>query len=297
MSGREGEVSEPDDEGDPPVAAMPLSGSPAEIRAAVAKLWRAQPSRNGRIGAAAGPVKLETTFRAEAPAVSASTVEEGEVHAQRLADAVRRAEAVLFAAPAPIDAMTLSKALPPGVEAGDVLVRLRAEYANRGVRIVELADRWCFQTAPDLAFLFEETRTEQRQLSRAAMETLAIIAYCQPATRAEIEEVRGVAVSKGTLDVLMEAGWVKPRGRRRTPGRPVTYGTTDAFLIYFGLDGLDSLPGKEDLRAAGLLSASLPQDFGLPGPVAGEEDALDAESGLVQPVFHADYLGDGGPEE
>jgi segregation and condensation protein B len=123
------------------------------------------------------------------------------------------------------------------------------------VQLVELAGKWRFQTAPDLAFLFEETREQPKALSRAALETLAIIAYCQPVTRAEIEDVRGVAVSSGTLDILMEAGWVRPRGRRRTPGRPVTFGTTESFLIHFGLDAIDSLPGRDELKASGLLSA------------------------------------------
>ena len=164
---------------------------------------------------------------------------------ERLADALRRAEAVLFASAEPIDARTLAEALPAGIEPGDVLLRLKDIYKGKGVQLVEVAGKWRFQTAPDLAFLFEETREQQRPLSRAALETMAIVAYCQPVTRAEIEEVRGVQVSKGTLDVLMEVGWIRPRGRRRSPGRPITYGTTEAFLLHFGLDAIDSLPGKE----------------------------------------------------
>jgi len=210
---------------------------------------------------------------------------------ERLADALRRAEAVLFASGEPIDAATLTGALPPGVEPGDVLVRLKAEYARRGVQLVEVAGKWRFQTAPDLAFLFEETREQPRALSRAALETLAIIAYCQPVTRAEIEDVRGVAVSKGTVDLLMEAGWVRPRGRRRTPGRPVTYGTTDSFLVHFGLDSVDSLPGRNELAASGMLSADIPKDFDFAGPPRDPETGQLLEEGpLDDPEFQADFL-------
>ncbi len=200
----------------------------------------------------------------------------------KMADAMRRAEAVLFASDRPIDAETLAKALPPGVEPGDVLMKLSAEFRNRGVQLVELGGKWRFQTAPDLAFLFEETREQPKQLSRAAKETLAIIAYCQPVTRAEIEDVRGVAVSKGTVDVLMDAGWVRPRGRRRTPGRPITYGTTDGFMVHFGLDSLDSLPGREELRAAGLLSSVAPRDFEFAGT------PRDPDTGEILPEDPAD---------
>jgi segregation and condensation protein B len=210
---------------------------------------------------------------------------------ERLADAMRRAEAVLFASDEPIDANTLTQALPPGVEAGDVLLKLKAAYATKGVQLVELAGKWRFQTAPDLAFLFEETREQPRALSRAALETLAIIAYCQPVSRAEIEDVRGVAVSSGTLDILMEAGWIRPRGRRRTPGRPVTFGTTDAFLVQFGLDSVDSLPGRDELRASGLLSAEIPRDFEFVGtPRDPETGELLGEDALEDSEFQADFF-------
>jgi segregation and condensation protein B len=210
---------------------------------------------------------------------------------ERLADALRRAEAILFASNEPIDATTLTEALPQGVEAGDVLLKLKATYATRGVQLVELAGKWRFQTAPDLAFLFEETREQPRALSRAALETLAIVAYCQPVTRPEIEDVRGVAVSTGTLDILMEAGWIRPRGRRRTPGRPVTFGTTDAFLIHFGLDAIDSLPGRDDLRAAGLLSADIPRDFEFASaPRDPETGYLLGEDPLEGADFQPDFL-------
>lgn len=215
----------------------------------------------------------------------------GEPDPERLADALRRAEAVLFASDEPIDAVTLTEALPQGVEAGDVLLKLKAVYANKGVQLVELAGKWRFQTAPDLAFLFEETREQPKALSRAALETLAIIAYCQPVTRAEIEDVRGVAVSSGTLDILMEAGWVRPRGRRRTPGRPVTFGTTESFLIHFGLDAIDSLPGRDDLKAAGLLSAEIPRDFEFAGtPRDPETGELLGEDPLEDQEFQPDFL-------
>lgn len=210
---------------------------------------------------------------------------------ERLADALRRAEAILFASNEPINATTLTEALPQGVEAGDVLLKLKAAYATRGVQLVELAGKWRFQTAPDLAFLFEETREQPRALSRAALETLAIVAYCQPVTRPEIEDVRGVAVSTGTLDILMEAGWIRPRGRRRTPGRPVTFGTTDAFLVHFGLDAVDSLPGRDDLKAAGLLSAEIPRDFEFAGaPRDPETGELLGEDPLEDADFQPDFL-------
>ena len=210
---------------------------------------------------------------------------------EKLADAFRRAEAVLFASDEPIDAATLAQALPQGIEPGDVLGKLKAEYSKRGVQLVEIGGKWRFQTAPDLAFLFEETREQPRPLSRAALETLAIIAYCQPVTRAEIEDVRGVAVSTGTLDILMAESWVRPRGRRRTPGRPVTYGTTDAFLVHFGLDSLDSLPGRDELRASGLLSAEIPRDFEFAGPPRDPETGeLLGEDPLEDAEFQQDFL-------
>ena len=210
---------------------------------------------------------------------------------ERLADAMRRAEAVLFASAEPIDAKTLAQALPVGIEPGDVLLPLKDIYKGKGVQLVEVAGKWRFQTAPDLAFLFEETREQQRPLSRAALETMAIIAYCQPVTRAEIEEVRGVQVSKGTIDVLMEVGWIRPRGRRRSPGRPITYGTTEAFLLYFGLDATDSLPGKEELKGAGLLSAEIPAGFEFAGPIRNPlTGEIEDELPLDDPEFQADFL-------
>ncbi len=166
---------------------------------------------------------------------------------------VRMAEALLFAASEPLDEASIRKRLPDDVDVVAVLAELQAQYAGRGVVLGRVAGRWAFHTAPDLTYLLEDHRHIQRKLSRAAVETLAIIAYHQPVTRAEIEEIRGVSLSKGTLDVLMETGWVRLRGRRRAPGRPVTYGTADDFLIHFGLEDLRNLPGLDELRAAGLL--------------------------------------------
>jgi len=156
-----------------------------------------------------------------------------------------------------------------------------------------VADRWRFRTAADLGFLMTEEREEPRRLSKAAMETLAIIAYHQPVTRAEVESVRGVGLSRGTLDLLLELGWVKMRGRRRSPGRPVTYGTTDAFLEHFGLASLADLPGAAEMKAAGLLDMDLPPDFAVPNP-AGEAADEDPLEGDEQPEFHQDFLGDDG---
>ena len=253
-----------------------------DMREAVAKLAKARKVKAEPLAEAEAAPKVETPAAKPARA---------EPDPERLADAVRRAEAVLFASDEPVDATTLAEALPPGVEPGDVLLKLKAAYANKGVQLVEIAGKWRFQTAPDLAFLFEETREQPKALSRAALETLAIIAYCQPVTRAEIEDVRGVAVSSGTLDILMEASWVRPRGRRRTPGRPVTFGTTESFLIHFGLDAIDSLPGREDLKAAGLLSAEIPRDLEFAGtPRDPETGELLGEDPLDDREFQPDFL-------
>lgn len=165
----------------------------------------------------------------------------------------RIVEAILFAAGAPLDEASLATRLPDGTDVGAVLEELRQTYANRGVTLVRADGKWYFRTAPDLAEFLRVEADVQRRLSRAAVETLAIIAYHQPVTRAEIEEIRGVGIGKGTLDILFEAGWVRPRGRRRTPGRPVTWVTTEGFLQQFGLEGLIDLPGMDELKAAGLL--------------------------------------------
>jgi segregation and condensation protein B len=165
----------------------------------------------------------------------------------------RAVEAVLFAAENPLTQAEIAAAAGEGVDVAAGLAALAASYAARGIHPVERGGRWHFQTAPDLAHILRRTREEPRKLSRAAIETLAIIAYHEPVSRAEIEAIRGVQISKGTLDVLMEAGWVRPAGRREVPGRPLTYATTAGFLTHFGLESRRDLPGIDDLRAAGLL--------------------------------------------
>ena len=179
---------------------------------------------------------------------------------------LRMTEALLFAASEPLDTKALSTSLPEGADVAGLLSALQRTYEGRGVNLVCVAGKWQFRTAPDLAFLLRKEQPQQRRLSRAAIETLAIIAYHQPVTRAEIEDVRGVMLSKGTLDVLMEVGWVKIRGRKRTPGRPVTFGTTDAFLVQFGLESVNHLPGLDELKAAGFLEAIPPSGFDVPNP-------------------------------
>ncbi len=166
---------------------------------------------------------------------------------------IRIVEALLFASDKPLSTIALADCLPEGAKIDELLADLQAGYAGRGVNLVEVAGKWMFQTAPDLAFLLRKEVEQEKRLSRAAVETLAIISYHQPVTRAEIEEVRGVSLSKGILDVLMEAQWVRPMGRRRTPGRPMTYGTTDHFLVHFGLNSIKDLPGLAELKAAGFL--------------------------------------------
>jgi len=166
---------------------------------------------------------------------------------------LRLVEAMLFASAEPLDERALAERLPPGIHIGDVLTELQGQYAPRGVNLVKRAGKWAFRTAADLAGHLVIEQTQTKRLSRAAIEVLAIIAYNQPITRAEIEEVRGVALSKGTLDLLFEAGWIRPKGRRRTPGRPLQWATSDAFLDHFGLESLEDLPNLKELKAAGLL--------------------------------------------
>jgi segregation and condensation protein B len=190
---------------------------------------------------------------------------------------LRIVEAVLFATAEPVDAAHLAGFLPEGTDVAGLLSDLQANFANRGVNLVEVAGKWLFRTADDLGYILRRETVEQRKLSKAAMETLAIIAYHQPVTRAEIEDIRGVAISKGTLDQLLEIGWVRMRGRRKTPGRPVTYGTTDAFLSHFGLNEVADLPGLQELKGAGLLDANLPPGFDIPIPRTGEELTADEE--------------------
>jgi segregation and condensation protein B len=195
---------------------------------------------------------------------------------------LRLLEALLFAAAEPLDETKLADRLPDGVDVRQALRALQAEYAPRGVNLVRVGGKWTFRTANDLAWLLAKDVVEPRKLSRAAMETLAIIAYHQPVTRAEIEEIRGVTTSKGTVDVLLETGWVRLRGRRKAPGRPVTFGTSEAFLQHFGLDALSDLPGLDELKGSGILEGGLPPGFSVPSPsddpaLREDEDPLEGE--------------------
>lgn len=206
--------------------------------------------------------------------------------------AERMVEALLFAAAEPLSEEDLRRRLPEGADAAGALAALQVRYAGRGVSLEQVAERWQFRTAPDLAFLMTEERQEPRKLSRAAVETLAIVAYHQPVTRAEIEAIRGVQASKGTLDSLLEAGFVRLRGRRRSPGRPVTFGTTDRFLEQFGLASLADLPGAAEMRRLGLADSDLPPGFEVPDPSreAADEDPLEPDA----PEFAQDYLDEEG---
>ncbi|PRD41235.1 SMC-Scp complex subunit ScpB [Phyllobacterium phragmitis] len=206
-----------------------------------------------------------------------------DVSAARLAmaEAVRMAEALIFASAEPVSERALAERLPSNVDIPAVLRALQSDYQRRGVNLVRSGDAWAFRTAADLTFLMSREAVQQRKLSRAALEVLAIVAYHQPVTRAELEDIRGVETSKGTLDVLMETGWIKMRGRRRVPGRPVTYGTTESFLDHFGLPDIRDLPGMEELRGAGLLSARMPSQFSIPVPSIDHDELTEDEEPLT----------------
>ena len=198
---------------------------------------------------------------------------------------VRIAEAMVFASAEPLEESTIAAQLSEGADVAAVMEELRSLYAGRGVNLMRVARKWMFRTAGDLAWLLARDREEKRKLSRAALETLAIVAYHQPVTRADIEEIRGVVVSKGALDVLMEAGWVRVRGRRKAPGRPITYGTTSEFLVHFGLDAIADLPGLDELKGAGLFDGRLPVGYDVPHPDDGpalraDEDPLEESAAL-----------------
>ncbi len=203
---------------------------------------------------------------------------------------LRMLEAVLFASADPLSERELAQRLPEDAAIPVLLAALKADYADRGVNLVRAGKTWVFRTSPDLAALLSRDKLTERKLSRAALETLAITAYHQPVTRAEIEEIRGVQLSKGTLDVLFDQGWIRPKGRRQTPGRPVTWGTTDTFLDHFGLESLAELPGVDELKMAGLLDARPAiQIYGVTDVPEAEEDEdadeddADAPSELGQP--------------
>ena len=214
-----------------------------------------------------------------------------------LHEAERIAEALVFASSEPVAEKLISSKLPDDMPVRVVMQRLTERYAARGVNLVRVGDAWAFRTAADLGFLIRRDETEAKKLSRAGLEVLSTIAYHQPVTRAEIEDVRGVATSKGTLDVLLETGWVRMRGRRRSPGRPVTYGTTVAFLDHFGLEDLRDLPGMDELKGAGLLSGRVPSNFQPPLPSSSDEFGEDEdpitqldleELGLLTPMGEAE---------
>ena len=215
---------------------------------------------------------------------------------QPRAEELRLLEAMLFASAEPLDEKSLAARLPQGTNVREALVRLQGEYATRGVNLLRIGGKWTFRTANDLSWLLSKETVETRKLSRAAIETLAIIAYHQPVTRAEIEELRGVSTSKGSVDVLLETGWIRPRGRRKSPGRPLTYGTSEAFLSHFGLDAVGDLPGLEELKGAGMLDGRLPPGFSVPVPsddpvLREDEDPLepgDLDLGLAPPPERTD---------
>jgi segregation and condensation protein B len=222
----------------------------------------------------------------EAPAMPrlkiVSQSDEPGIAPERRAEELRLLEAMLFASSEPLDEKSLAAQLPQGVDVHARLLDLQREYASRGVNLVRVNGKWTLRTADDLAWLLSKESVEARKLSRAAIETLAIIAYHQPVTRAEIEDIRGVTTSKGSVDVLLETGWIKPRGRRKSPGRPVTYGTTEMFLSHFGLDAVGDLPGLEELRGSGLLDGRLPPGFSVPMP--SDDPALREDEEPLEPA-------------
>jgi segregation and condensation protein B len=218
-------------------------------------------------------------------------IEGGKQQHEASAEELRILEALLFAAEAPLDEKVMATRLPAGADVKALLTQLQHDYAPRGVNLVRVGGKWTMRTASDLAWLLTHESVVTRKLSRAAIETLAIVAYHQPVTRAEVEDIRGVSTSKGTLDVLLETGWIRLRGRRKAPGRPVTYGTNEAFLSHFGLEALTDLPGLDELKGAGIVDATLPAEFSVPVPsddptLRDDEDPLepgDLDLGLAPP--------------
>ena len=176
-------------------------------------------------------------------------------------DQIRAVEALLFAASDPLDEKTLKDMLPVDTDIEEIMNNLLSLYKGRGVELKKVNNKWMFKTASDLSFIMQKEAKIQKKLSKAALETLSIIAYHQPVSRAEIEEIRGVTVSPGTIDTLMEINWVKIKGRRKTPGNPITYGTTEEFLVHFDLENIKELPGLDELKSTGLLDSNLPPDM------------------------------------
>ena len=200
-----------------------------------------------------------------------------DIHSGNGKELARIIEALLFASTQPISEELISSKLPPETDVRSLIDSLVEQYTKCGINLVAVAGGWAFRTAPDLANFLKSYKTVKRQLSRAALETLAIISYYQPVTRPEIEEIRGVSLSRGTLDQLLQAGWIKPKGRRRTPGRPGTWVTTDEFLIHFGLESIDDLPGVDELKAAGLLQINT--------IVVGEDQQLPLGEGIEEDII------------
>lgn len=209
----------------------------------------------------------------------------------------RMVEAIVFASAEPVSEKSIAARLPEGTDTSALMEQMQQSYANRGVNLVRVGDAWAFRTAEDLAFLLQKEMVEIRRLSKAALEVLAIVAYHQPATRAEIEDIRGVVTSKGTLDVLMETGWIRMRGRRKTPGRPVTYGTTGEFLDHFGLENLRDLPGLDELKGAGLLQSQVPTGFSVPSPMDGDELTEDEDPFTLEDIEELGLLAPRGGDE
>jgi segregation and condensation protein B len=213
---------------------------------------------------------------------------------------LRIVEAMLFAATEPLSLAKLAEFLPEGTDAQSLLDDLQVNYANRGVNLVQVAGKYMLRTSADVSFVLRRETVQQKKLTKAGLETLSIVAYHQPVTRAEIEDIRGVAISKGTLDTLLDIGWVRMRGRRKTPGRPVTYGTTDGFMRHFGLNEITDLPGLQELKAAGLLEGNLPPGFDMPLPkmsdeLTEDEDPLDGTE--VQQPLDMHMIEDEAPDQ
>jgi len=247
-------------------------------------------------GKSEAQARAQEQARADEETRAEETVEAENTQPAVRPEHMRLLEALLFAASAPLDEKTLAARLPEDVDVKQALRALQMEYAPRGVNLVRINSKWTFRTAADLSWLLTKEAVVPKKLSRAAIETLAVIAYHQPVTRAEVEEIRGVVMSKGTFDVLMETGWIKPRGRRKVPGRPITYGTTEDFLSHFGLEELGNLPGLEELKGSGLLDNRLPPGFAVPMPsddpaLRDDEDPLepgDLDLGLAPPPERLD---------
>lgn len=227
-----------------------------------------------------GGPSVVVPFEGEAPEIDETTIENPALRLQ-LAEAARMVEAIIFASAEPVSEKALAGRLPEDVDISGAIEELKSIYEKRGVNLVRVGDAWAFRTAGDLSFLMSRDAVVQKKLSRAALEVLATIAYHQPVTRAEIEEVRGVETSKGTLDILLETEWVRMRGRRRSPGRPVTYGTSAAFLDHFGLEELRDLPGLDELKGAGLLSTRMPTNFAMPLPLGDPDELTEDEDPLT----------------